>query len=713
MELSELAAYAQDKYHIREEHKWAEFPGFSVLTDPKTGKWAALLMRQWDYETGTELQRCDIKCGKECLAEFQAPYLSGAFRMKGQKWVGVTFDERTDPEVVYKLFDTALHPQEKHGHMIVLESLRGNYSKGPNVNQKVYGDTAIPPKKASTNRGGESVQGRFMSQGGGFVQSRFTSRGGEIEIEGYTPPRVQTQRIGWPEKEIPRRILEMMQLYEYGSSSFEMKCRNFYKQGKFMEDYEDDAPWNGEFSRYFTTYHDLNLHLLRGYFAWRTHVRKGDYRRITTSLAYMYLYELLNGIGSQSPQESFARMKEFEAGYLDTGIGDAAMRENLHKWMKEFAILHGAPKETVVSFMDQALLARDHDLEILRTPQDHTDEEICSALNSLTGGKIEKSPVFTKDPIRGAHLFAAVWRYMSVHCREQNRDLFTACFGKRKSYPWRPLANAVYYEQEKRSDTEYVINACRRYVYSGGAWKEERYDELFFDKYRAHAVVHEADRQLRRYLKVGHYLREKQGEEWIRPFVEAVIRQDQEEIAEAARPKITINLSGLDKIRRDAMITRDSLLTEEETRETAAPLAAFTAAAFETPQTRDVALEEIDKAQTIDTAPAESAFAFTEAPAAPAITALEAPVAASAEAPAAALISTLDALHTQILVSVMRGEPVDALIRNNHLIASVVADTINEAMYDEIGDSVVECDGDDLTLVEDYREDLEFILGGN
>ena len=182
-----------------------------------------------------------------------------------------------------------------------------------------------------------------------------------------------------------------------------------------------------------------------------------------------------------------------------------------------------------------------------------------------------------------------------------------------------------------------------------------RYDELFFDKYRAHAVVHEADRQLRRYLKVGHYLREKQGEEWIRPFVEAVIRQDQEEIAEAARPKITINLSGLDKIRRDAMITRDSLLTEEETRETAAPLAAFTAAP----------------------------------------------------------ISTLNALHTQILVSVMRGEPVDALIRSNHLMASVVADTINEAMYDEIGDSVVECDSDDLTLVEDYREDLEFILGGN
>ena len=42
----------------------------------------------------------------------------------------------------------------------------------------------------------------------------------------------------------------------------------------------------------------------------------------------------------------------------------------------------------------------------------------------------------------------------------------------------------------------------------------------------------------------------------------------------------------------------------------------------------------------------------------------------------------------------------------------VVADAINEALYDEIGDSVLICDGEDMELVEDYREDLEFILGG-
>ena len=61
MELSELTAYAEGKFHMREQYKWADFPGFSVLADPNTGKWIALLMRQWDYDTGTEIQRCDFK----------------------------------------------------------------------------------------------------------------------------------------------------------------------------------------------------------------------------------------------------------------------------------------------------------------------------------------------------------------------------------------------------------------------------------------------------------------------------------------------------------------------------------------------------------------------------------------------------------------------------------------------------------------------------
>ena len=81
MELSELVSYARDKYQIEEQHKWAEFPGFSVLVHPQTGHWVALLMRQWDSDLGEVVERCDLKCGEQTLSEFPLPYLSRPIRM--------------------------------------------------------------------------------------------------------------------------------------------------------------------------------------------------------------------------------------------------------------------------------------------------------------------------------------------------------------------------------------------------------------------------------------------------------------------------------------------------------------------------------------------------------------------------------------------------------------------------------------------------------
>lgn len=83
LELSDLTAYAEEKFHIQEQHKWMDFPGFSVLAEPHSGKWVALLMRQWDFETGSEVQCCDLKCGRGVLYEQNAPYLSLPFRMRG------------------------------------------------------------------------------------------------------------------------------------------------------------------------------------------------------------------------------------------------------------------------------------------------------------------------------------------------------------------------------------------------------------------------------------------------------------------------------------------------------------------------------------------------------------------------------------------------------------------------------------------------------
>ena len=143
----------------------------------------------------------------------------------------------------------------------------------------------------------------------------------------------------------------------------------------------------------------------------------------------------------------------------------------------------------------------------LRSPQDYTDEELFGALSLVTGGKIESSPVITKEGGRGRHLLAVVWRNLTENYDLGGWDIFTACFGKLKEFPWHPFANAVYYSGRSEEDREYVLNGCRKYICRGGIWTEIRYDDLYFDRYRIHAVVHEADRMLRRYLKTGHYLR--------------------------------------------------------------------------------------------------------------------------------------------------------------------------------------------------------------
>ena len=95
-------------------------------------------------------------------------------------------------------------------------------------------------------------------------------------------------------------------------------------------------------------------------------------------------------------------------------------------------------------------------------------------------------------------------------------------------------------------------------------WMEKKFETISFEKKRFQALLHEADRLLRKYLNTGHVLMQKPEEAWASPYVEAVIEIDRRETIEAAKPKINIDLSGLEKIRRDALQTRDSLLTEEE-----------------------------------------------------------------------------------------------------------------------------------------------------
>ena len=77
------------------------------------------------------------------------------------------------------------------------------------------------------------------------------------------------------------------------------------------------------------------------------------------------------------------------------------------------------------------------------------------------------------------------------------------------------------------------------------------------------------------------------------------------------------------------------------------------------------------------------------------------------------MVEGLDALHTQILCVLVHGGSPAALIKENHLMPAVAADTINAALFDVFDDNVIECEGDELLVVADYQEDILQMLGGD
>ena len=578
-----------------------------MLCDPSTGKWAALLMRQWDGDRGTMTELCDIKCGREAIAEFNAPYITEPFRMKGDKWVGVRVDGNCDEQVVFRLFDRALNSSKRYGATIVLAS------ELPKPQSKRSVETPLPVSAAV-----------------------------------HVPVR----------KYIPRKIQEMSMLYEYGDRSMRQRSKNFFTQGKFMEDYEDNQPWYGDYHRYFPTYHDLRLAELRGYFTWRTQLRKGNYQPIAASLAYIYVYELLNGIGADSPEDSLRKLKEFETEYIDSGIGDSDMRRNLHRWMAELAVIKNVKPETAALYFDKKEAAQDKALTVLEQPDRYGDGEVFGALCEMTTVRLNKSPVVTKCGDEGMRLFAELWRYMLVNMTTESGNFFKMCFGTLRELRWHPLCNAVYWHPEPYADAEYVLNENHSFFCKDGLWYERTYPRVYFIREMLNDFCHEADRLLRVYLKTGRPLKQRASATWAAPHISAFIEADRQAKIEAAKPKITIRFSQLEQIRQDASVTRDSLLTEEE----------------------------MTEAEEIEASPANAYDELTS--------------------------DLLNEVQLKIMSMLLSGESVRPFINENHLMSSVLADEINEALFDEIGDTVLECDGENLSLIEDYTEDVKELLGG-
>ncbi|QHX43936.1 hypothetical protein GWP43_11325 [Treponema vincentii] len=522
------------------------------------------------------------------------------------------------------------------------------------------------------------------------------------------PDRASNSATPKAKKYVPEQIRRMKNLYQYGDGSFRQQCKNFYVQGKFMENYEDNVPWKGEIYECWPSYHNLSLAQLRGYFTWRTELRKGNYQKHCETFVSMYLYELLNGIGTKSVEDSLRKMEEFETGYIDSGFGDKYLRDMLHRWMLEFAVLKGLAPDITRKYADSDILEKDAAVEILHYPEKFNAQEVFNALCVFGGKKTAESKLIQERGTEAITLFVAVWRLASVQYQEDGKKPFQLCFGRRRAQDWHPLEYTLYYDNsKKRKSVAYELNPSRSYLFKEGAWYVVTYQSYYFNRKIIADFLHETDRRLRLYLKIRHPLKERKEAAWAVPYIEAVIEEDRKAKIEAARPKVSIDFSGLDKIRKDALETQDSLLTEEET------MGSPEAASKQTEHSKHTGTSEYAGDTIPDAAPIPIPAAVPSTASMPSATvpsdsAFVQSVPSGVSVP---LDGLLDGMQIQLLQMLLRGEPVQELITAQHGMPSVIADALNEALFDLIGDTVVECEGETITLVEDYRDNIIGILG--
>ena len=70
----------------------------------------------------------------------------------------------------------------------------------------------------------------------------------------------------------------------------------------------------------------------------------------------------------------------------------------------------------------------------------------------------------------------------------------------------------------------------------------------------------------------------------------------------------------------------------------------------------------------------------------------------------------LDENELLLIICLLRGEEYASRFKEKGIMVSVLADAINNTLFDRFGDTVIEFDGDTPTVVEDYKEELKGML---
>lgn len=518
-----------------------------------------------------------------------------------------------------------------------------------------------------------------------------------------------------------------------GAGRWLSEAELFYRQGLLMADFEDDCPYNGTFKSYFPTYNAMSDRQLRGYFTWRAQVRRGTIEETSTSFAFLYLYELICGIGVDNPLDGFNKIKAFWDAYraFEPGIDRFA-----RVWLQDYAVFHGLNPELLrdskTVMFDNALIelrraARDlspvsapsaqvpkrrkaSEPTLPLPPDEAGEERLTTAINALSTYNLNNSRLdrsHHRDLRRVAcAVYVRMARYYDTH---RKTGIVASLFGEETAMPYTMFASAVFFAPNRHEDCEYRLDPIHIYRCQNGFWECMRVHGSRQKSSKLGEMMRACDQRLRLALDPAHPLKEEKVPKYLAKII------DDEVVAwlswdAAHQPvKIDIDLSQLGHIRSAAAQTREALLIDEEreddvlaevdTAGSEQPKTEPAADAFVEPATTAAGQDEADE-PTIST----EQFGFV----APLLAPTPPPAAAASTDAATELAPAADAF-LRALLEQNAVQATSAVARSGQS-EDMLVDSINEALFDLVGDTVIEFGAAGPQIIEDYEADVRGYL---
>ena len=518
-----------------------------------------------------------------------------------------------------------------------------------------------------------------------------------------------------------------------GAGRWLSEAELFYRQGLLMADFEDDCPYNGTFKSYFPTYNAMSDRQLRGYFTWRAQVRRGTVEETSTSFAFLYLYELICGIGVDSPLDGFNKIKDFWDAYraFEPGIDRFA-----RVWLQDYAVFHGLdPKllrDSKTVMFDNALIelrraARDlspvpapSDLAPARRktseptlplpPDEAREERLMAAINALSTYNLNNSRLDRSHHRDLRHVACSVYvrmaRYYDTH---RKTGIVASLFGEETAMPYTMFASAVFFAPERHEDCEYRLDPIHIYRCQNGFWECMRIHGSRQKSSKLGEMMRACDQRLRLALDPNHPLKEEKVPKYLAKIIDDEIVSWLSWDAAHQPVKIDIDLSQLGHIRSVAAQTREALLIDEEREDDVSVEAEVTIIEQPNIQSAPGMTAEPGEMTIRQDEPDEPTVSTEEfGVVAPLLVSVPAPVTPAPTDAATELAPAAD-VFLRALLEQNAAQATSAVAQSGQS-EDMLVDSINEALFDLVGDTVIEFGSAGPHIIEDYEADVRGYL---